>query len=276
MSEALLEALLPVARAAGAAIMHVYGSAFDVREKNDDSPVTDADLAAEKVILGALRELTPGVPVVAEEQVAAGHRPVVGREFWLIDPLDGTREFIKRNGEFTVNIGLIRDHVPVLGVVFAPALDRLFAGLSATLSAAGTSTPTTGQVPHTLAFEEHQGQRRRLQCQLMPATGWRVACSRSHGREQDLDDFLRQYPAGARVRMGSSIKFGLIAAGEADVYPRLSPTMEWDTAAGDAVLRAAGGLVTDLAGSAFMYGKAGFYNSSFVAWGQRTGVAAAP
>lgn len=269
MSAALLEALLPVARAAGTAIMQIYGSAFDVRDKSDDSPVTDADLAAEEIILRALSQLTPDVPVVAEEQVAAGHRPVVGREFWLIDPLDGTREFIKRNGEFTVNIGLIRDQVPVLGVVFAPALDRLFAGALAIPSEPDSSTGKPATVSAGLAFEELRGERRGLQCQLMPARGWRVACSRSHGREQDLDDFLRPYPAGGRVRMGSSIKFGLIAAGEADIYPRLSPTMEWDTAAGDAVLRAAGGNVTDIAGATLLYGKPGFHNTSFVAWGSR-------
>lgn len=274
MSEALLDALLPVARAAGAAIMQIYGSAFDVRDKSDDSPVTDADLAAEKIILAALSRLTPDIPVVAEEQIAAGHRPVVGHEFWLIDPLDGTREFIKRNGEFTVNIGLVRHGAPVLGIVFAPALDRMFAGVCAAPPVHAESASATGPATQSLAFEEQRGVRRRLQCQVMPATGWRVACSRSHGREQDLDDFLRQYPAGARVRIGSSVKFGLIAAGEADIYPRLSPTMEWDTAAGDAVLRAAGGAVTDLSGAAFKYGKAGFHNGSFVAWGHRTGLAA--
>lgn len=248
----LLEALLPVARAAGQAIMQIYASPFTVRNKDDASPVTDADVAAEAVILQALAQLTPDVPVVAEEQMAAGHQPASARSFWLIDPLDGTREFIKRNGEFTVNIGLIQGALPVLGVLYAPAVDRLFAGL----------------YPGT-AFQELAGLRTNIACRAVPASDLTVTCSRSHGREDDLDDYLRPWLVRERVRIGSSLKFGLLAAGEADLYPRLSPTMEWDTAAGHAILRAAGGTVTDLQGAELRYGKPEFRNGNFVAWGRR-------
>lgn len=249
----LLEALLPVAREAGRAIMRIYATPFVVHDKNDDSPVTEADHAAEAIILASLARLTPDIVVVAEEQVAAGHTPRVGNEFWLVDPLDGTREFIKKNGEFTVNIGLIRDGVPQLGIVFAPAIDRLFAGCADDNGA--------------LAFEERGGQRDSIACRAPPREGLVVACSRSHGSEHDLDRFLKPYRVSARLRMGSSVKFGLVAAGEADLYPRLSPTMEWDTAAGHAVVRAAGGALRDLDGAELRYAKPGFRNGNFVAWG---------
>lgn len=254
-SAQLLEALLPVAREAGRAIMRIYATPFAVQDKQDDSPVTEADHAAEAIILAALAQLTPDIPVVAEEQAAAGKTPPVERDFWLVDPLDGTREFIKKNGEFTVNLGLIRDGVPQLGIVFAPALERLFAGWVD----AGARQ----------AFEERDGQRRPIACRARPADGVTVACSRSHGSDYDLDRFLTPYRVSDKLRMGSSIKFGLVACGQADLYPRLSPTMEWDTAAGHAVLRAAGGSITDLAGAELRYGKPAFRNGNFVAWGLR-------
>jgi 3'(2'), 5'-bisphosphate nucleotidase len=248
---AWLERLLPVARAAGEAILKVYATDFEVQEKSDDSPVTEADRRAEAVILPALAALTPDVPIVSEETAAAGDIPNVGDRFWLVDPLDGTKEFIKRNDEFTVNIALIEHGEPSLGVVLAPALGRLYAG-----------TRTTG------AFVEDANGRRRIACRTAPASGLTVASSRSHGDAQALERLLAGYRIAARIVAGSSLKFCLIAAGEADLYPRLGRTMEWDTAAGHAVLAAAGGRVTTLDGAELRYGKPGLANPHFLAWGK--------
>lgn len=246
----LREALLPVARAAGQAILGIYATDFEVRGKADASPVTEADERAEAVILPELARLTPDIPVVSEEAAAAGRIPRVGERFWLVDPLDGTKEFISRNGEFTVNIALIEQGRPVLGVVLAPAIDRLFAG------ADGVG-----------AFVEEQGQRRAIACRRVPAEGLTVVASRSHGDAAALEKFLAGRKVASQTNAGSSLKLCLVAAGEADVYPRLGRTMEWDIAAGDAVLRAAGGLVTTLDGRPLNYGKPGFDNPHFAAWG---------
>ena len=253
--QALLDALLPIARQAGAAIMDIYATDFAVRGKADASPVTEADERAEALILPALASLTPDIPIVAEEAAAAGRIPSVGERFWLVDPLDGTKEFINRNGEFTVNIALIENGSPVLGVVFAPALDRLFAG------AAGLG-----------AFVEDKGVRRDIVCRTEPAEGLTVVASRSHGDAEALASFLAGRKVARQTNAGSSLKLCLVAAGEADVYPRLGRTMEWDIAAGDAVLRAAGGIVRTLDGPALRYGKADFANPHFAAWG-KTGAA---
>ncbi|PTD98115.1 3'(2'),5'-bisphosphate nucleotidase CysQ [Pseudothauera lacus] len=249
--DALLASCMAVARDAGAVIMQVYATDFAVRGKDDASPVTEADEKAEAVILAGLRGLAVQAPVVAEEEVAAGRVPVVGDRFWLVDPLDGTKEFIGRNGEFTVNIALIERGEPVLGVVYAPALGRLFAGV------AGRG-----------AFVEDADGRRPIGCRAVPAAGLSVVASRSHGDAAALEAFL----AGRRVAelksAGSSLKLCLVAAGEADVYPRLGRTMEWDIAAGHAVLSAAGGRVVRVDdGSPLRYGKPGFDNPHFAAWG---------
>ena len=250
---ALRDALLPLARAAGDAILAVYATDFAVRGKADASPVTEADERAEAVILAGLARLTPDIPVVAEEAVAAGRIPRVGERFWLVDPLDGTKEFINRNGEFTVNIALIEDGRPVLGVVFAPALDRLFAG------AAGAG-----------AFVEDCGARRAIACRKVPAAGLTVVASRSHGDAAALEAFLAGRRVASQTNAGSSLKLCLVACGEADVYPRLGRTMEWDIAAGDAVLRAAGGRVCTLDDTPLGYGKPDFANPHFAAWGDAT------
>jgi 3'(2'), 5'-bisphosphate nucleotidase len=247
---ALLEQLLPVARAAGEAIMAVYASDFAARAKSDGSPVTLADERAEAVILPALEALTPDVPIVSEERAAATGAPTVDRSFWLVDPLDGTKEFIGRNGEFTVNIALVEDRAPVLGVVLAPALDLLYAG------AVGAG-----------AFMEHAGRRAPIACRRPPADGLIVVSSRSHGDEAALARFLAGRRVASSTAAGSSLKFCKVAAGEADLYPRLGRTMEWDTAAGHALLAAAGGRVTDLDGKDLQYSKAGFANPHFVATG---------
>jgi 3'(2'), 5'-bisphosphate nucleotidase len=243
-----LPAVEALARAAGEAVLEVYRGPFDVRRKDDTSPVTQADERAECIIVQGLERLAPQVPVVAEEAVAAGRIPPIGDCFWLVDPLDGTKEFIGRNGEFTVNIALVRDGQPALGVVLAPALGRLFAG-----------EPGVG------AWLEDVRGRRAIACRALPAEGATVLVSRSHGDAAALDAFLAGRRVARRVMAGSSLKLCLLAAGEADLYPRLGRTMEWDTAAGHAVLQAAGGSICDLQGQPLRYGKPGFENPHFVA-----------
>ena len=255
---ALLAALGALAREAGKLIMAIYATDFAVQGKADASPVTEADQRAEAVILAGLAALAPDIPVVAEEAVAAGHIPQVGERFWLVDPLDGTKEFIQRNGEFTVNIALIDHGLPVLGVVLAPALGpqgRLWAGA----------------VGHGATVEDEAG-RRRISCRAVPADGLSVLASRSHGDAAALDGFLAGYLAGRRVAAlstaGSSLKLCLLAAGQADLYPRLGRTMEWDIAAGHAVLAAAGGHLCRVDdGTPLRYGKPGFENPHFFATG---------
>ncbi|WP_210760770.1 3'(2'),5'-bisphosphate nucleotidase CysQ [Azohydromonas sediminis] len=252
----LLDAVAQITRDAGRVILEVYATDFAVRGKDDASPVTEADERAERLIVPALAALTPGVPVVAEEEVAAGRVPAIGERFWLVDPLDGTKEFISRNGEFTVNVALVERGEPVLGVVLAPALGargRLFAG------AAGLG-----------AWVDDDAGRRPIRCRAVPPEGLTVVASRSHGDAAALDAFLAGKKVASLASAGSSLKLCLIAAGEADLYPRLGRTMEWDIAAGHAVLRAAGGEVTRLDdGQPLRYGKPGFDNPHFVAAGLR-------
>jgi 3'(2'), 5'-bisphosphate nucleotidase len=247
----MLEEIIRVARAAGEEVLAVYAEEGEHQIKHDGSPVTEADHRAEKVICAALAELSPEIPVFAEEgcpQDAAA--PAEGR-FWLVDPLDGTKEFLSRNGEFTVNIGLIEDGNPVLGVVLAPALDRVFAADASS------------------ALVEDAGGRRALSARTAPAEGVTLVSSRSHGNPEELARFTEGRTVANSIAAGSSLKFCLVACGEADLYPRFGRTMEWDTAAGDAVLRAAGGLVTDLDGRPLKYGKPGFENPAFVASGRQ-------
>ena len=249
-------AFAELASGAGLVIMDVYATDFAVRRKADLSPVSEADEAAEALLVPGVEKLLPGVPILAEEAVSRDGLVDVGSEFVLIDPLDGTKEFVSRNGEFTVNVALVRDGVPVVGCVYAPARDRMFVG--GATAAAGTVRPGDG-VP---ALDP-------IRTRAYPPEGVVAVTSRSH-----LDDqtraFVQRVGASASTDAGSSLKFCLVAAGEADVYPRFGPTMEWDTAAGDAVLRAAGGQVVDAEGRPFRYGKveAGFRNGGFVAWGR--------
>ena len=213
--------------------------------------MTQADLDAERIILEVLRQLTPDIPVVAEEEVSAGRVPDVGERFWLVDPLDGTREFLNRNGEFTVNIALIENRVPVLGVVHAPDRKLTF----------------TGRMPGEATRQEGDGPVRRIRVRTPPAEGLTVVASRRHGSATELDGFLQGRTVADRVSCGSSLKFCVVASGEADVYPRFGPTMEWDTAAGHAVLAAAGGCITMTDGADFLYRKPDFLNPYFIAWG---------
>lgn len=259
MDPAPLEEITALVRQAGEAVMEVYACAFRVESKVDGSPVTEADRRAEEIILRGLDRIAPEVPVISEEAASADdHGPTTVLDgngdrsplFWLVDPLDGTKEFVSRNGEFTINVALVQEGVPVLGVVLAPAVDRLFAADS------------SGAV-----IEDVDG-RRPVSARTQPAEGATVVSSRSHGDADALARFTAGRRIAAHLNAGSSLKFCLLAAGRADVYPRFGRTMEWDTAAGDAVLRAAGGRVTDLQGQDLGYGKPGFENPHFVAWGR--------
>jgi 3'(2'), 5'-bisphosphate nucleotidase len=249
--ERLVPPLLAIAREAGRAILEHYHPEVERADKSDGSPVTAADHASEAIILRGLKALDPSVPVVAEEEFAAGRVPDVTRgKFWLVDPLDGTKEFLKANGEFTVNIGLVENRRPILGVLHAPVADEMFWGWG------------------TTAFgQAGSGPARRLAARKPPAAGLVVLASRSHSNKQALAEFLADKKV-AEIRIGgSAIKFCRVAAGVADLYPRLGPTMEWDTAAGQAILDAAGGSTTTMDGKPFLYAKPGFLNGHFVAKG---------
>jgi len=245
-----LEALVRIAQAAGEVVMGHYQAGCDARVKPDRSPVTDADEEAEKLILAELALAFPDVPVVAEEEAAAGRISQVGTRFFLVDPVDGTKEFVKRGGEFTVNIGEIVNGEPASGVVLAPAIGRLFLG------AAGEG-----------AFELSRGAMRDIACRAPAPDGLVAVSSRSHP-DAKTDELLKTLPIKGHTNAGSSLKFCLVAAGEADIYPRAGETMEWDTAAGHAVLRAAGGTVTNWDGTPFRYGKPNFRNGPFIARGR--------
>jgi 3'(2'), 5'-bisphosphate nucleotidase len=253
----LIDALLTAAVAAGRVALDIYRAGFTVTQKADQSPVTAADHASERIILEHLARLAPAVPVVAEESAAAGSIPEVREEFFLVDPLDGTKEFIHRRGEFTVNIALIRHGAPALGVVYAPVGGALYAGNVAGGRAFRCSYPPEAQAP---------GPRESIRVRPVPAAGITAVVSRSHSTPE-TDAYLKYYTVSNRVSVGSSLKFCLVAAGEADLYPRLGPTMEWDTAAGHAVLAAAGGKVLAPGGKPLAYGKPDFRNPFFIASG---------
>lgn len=258
----MLDDLISIALKAGAAIMPIYErlDAASVATKGDGSPVTAADEAAEAVILAELARVAPGIPVVAEESVAAGNCPATGGRFFLVDPLDGTKEFINRNGEFTVNVALIENGRPVLGVVYAPAIGDIYAGGEGL--GARAARVENGIV----------GPWRKIAVRACPGSGISVLASRSHLTDE-TKAFVEKFSVADFVSAGSSLKFCKLAAGEADLYPRLGRTMEWDTAAGDAVLRAAAGGVMTMDGKPLVYGKRAqtedvdFANPWFVAAG---------
>ena len=243
--------LEPIARAAGEAIMSIYSQPFAVEYKQDESPLTAADQGAHEVIVQALARLTPDIPVLSEESDAETMQARLGwSRYWLVDPLDGTKEFVSRNGEFTVNIALIDHGRPVWGLVYAPVLDRLWyggKGIGAWRVADGTHKAIQTR-PH------EAGQ------------AWRVVGSRNHLSQATLD-YLAPLGEVELVSMGSSLKFCIIAEGGAELYPRLAPTCEWDTAAAQAVLEGAGGSVTQLDGTALAYNKPNILNPWFVARG---------
>jgi 3'(2'), 5'-bisphosphate nucleotidase len=251
----LIEPVRQIARQAGRRILDIYESDYAVEQKADDSPLTDADLAAHATIVKGLSQLTPAWPILSEE---SSNIPFSERsnwsQYWLVDPLDGTREFISRNGEFTVNIALIQGHEAVLGVVHVPVQD----------------TDYYGEV-QTGAFVQHQGQAPQP-IRVRPFTSGpaRVVGSRSH-RGNSLDAFLAKLGAHELVSMGSSLKICLVAEGKADVYPRLGPTSEWDTAAAHAVVTCAGGQAVNVDGSPLRYNtKEAFLNPFFIVYGDRS------
>lgn len=248
-----LDIPIHLARQAGAAILGYFRRDFVVDRKEDHSPVTEADRAADAIIAAGLREFTPEIPVITEEEVADGVAPsAVGTRFWLVDPLDGTREFINERDEFTVNIALIEAGEPVIGIVYLPVQDRLYIGRN----------------PGPASLSEAGGPPRPIEARQAPAGGLSVVASRSHAKKDELKAFLEGFSVGEILVAGSSLKFCLIAEGKADLYPRLGTTMEWDTAAADAVLRAAGGHVRTLDGKPLKYGKPDFRNPHFTASGR--------
>lgn len=243
---------------AGQVIMDIYGATIEVATKADQSPVTQADQKAEDVILAGLKTLCPDIPVLAEESVAKGHVPEIGTKFFLVDPLDGTKEFISRNGEFTVNIALIENGLPVFGVVYAPALDDMYFGRKG-----------HGAMHVKMKTSEAWASLDRatsITTRPLPPDGATVLASRSHC-DAETEAFIAKTKVAKLVSAGSSLKFCKVAAGEADIYPRFGRTMEWDTGAGHAVLLAAGGKVLTTDGHPLSYGKRsrGFDNPAFIA-----------
>lgn len=230
----MLEQLCQLARAAGVEIMRIYnaGQPPDILHKADNSPVTAADIAAHHVILDGLNRMTPDIPVLSEESPVSWPERQQWQRYWLVDPLDGTKEFIRRNGEFTVNIALIEQGVPVAGVVYAPATDLMY------FAAEGK------------AWKETQGARRQIQVQQ--ANPPLVVVSRSHA-DSELKEYLQQLGEHQTTSVGSSLKFCLVAEGKAQLYPRFGPTNIWDTGAGHAVAKAAGAHVTDWTGKTLDY-----------------------
>ena len=241
-----------LAERAGAEILAIRQRGFQVQRKADDSVVTEADRAAEALILAGLRSALPGCLVVAEEEFAAGRIAAVTEEFWLVDPLDGTREFTRGGDDFAVNIGLVRAGRPVLGVVGVPATGEVFGGI------VGTG-----------AWRQKDRQRMAITARRCPPEGLTVVASRHHGDQARLDAFLEAQTVARVVNFGSSLKFCRLAEGAADLYPRFGRTMEWDTCAPQAVLEAAGGVVETLDGQPLGYGKPGWDNPHFVCWGRR-------
>lgn len=245
----LIGPLSDAAREAGEAILVVARRGFEVETKRDASPVTEADRAAEAVILAALAKAAPGIPVIAEEEVAAGRIPAHDDTYFLVDPLDGTKEFAAGGADYTVNIGLILGGAPVLGIVYAPETRRLHSGL----------------VGEFAELHEPGGSR----SVSVRARGGRIVAvaSKSHLNQATVDYLASAVGECDHVSVGSSLKFCIVAEGKADIYPRLSPTSEWDTAAGHAVLLAAGGRVDGPDGQSLRYGKKAFLNRAFVATG---------
>ncbi|MEM8616403.1 MAG: 3'(2'),5'-bisphosphate nucleotidase CysQ [Pseudomonadota bacterium] len=257
------DTLARIALDAGKLIMEVYATDFDVDRKDDSSPVTEADEKAEALILAAVREADPTLPIIAEEAAAAGNIPEHEGRFALVDPLDGTKEFINKRGEFTVNIGIIEHGTPVMGVVYAPALGRLFMAEDRFTAWQAEAEPG-GAVPAP-------AERKPMTIRKAPDTGLTAIASKSH-RSDETNAFLDALNVTDIISAGSSLKFCLIAAGEADLYPRHGRTMEWDTAAGHAVAEAAGARVTTLDHDPLTYGKEerGYDNPHFIVWGDVT------
>ncbi len=255
--DALAELFGQIAVHAGAIILPHRAHLEDARRKADGSPVTDADEASERYILDALREHLPEIPVIAEEEQAAGIGRSIGERFILVDPLDGTREFIRGRAEFAVNIGLIEGGLPIAGAIYAPLLSKLWIG--------GTSAAVLTVEPG--ASLDAAIDRRPIATRKLPEGPLTVVASRSHP-DRITGEFIERLSVEERISAGSSLKFCLVAEGRADLYPRFGPTMEWDVAAGHAIIAAAGGVVLDGEGHPFRYRKEQFRSGPFVALGQ--------
>jgi 3'(2'), 5'-bisphosphate nucleotidase len=253
---ALMEPLTDLVIRAGAAILAVNRAAMTIEGKLDGSPVTEADLAADRIIAEGLARLVPGLPALSEERAHLAKPPFEG-SFFLIDPLDGTKEFVAGRSEFTVNLALVTHGTPLLGIVGAPALGLVWRGL-------------VGRGAERLTTNGSIRTAEPIHTRPMPGHGdpWIVAVSRSHG-DARTEAFIDGRPGAVRKTLGSAVKFGRVAEGSADIYPRLAPTCEWDIAAGHAVLTAAGGRITDSAGAELRFGvvREGFIVPEFIAWG---------
>jgi len=260
--ERACEMLLIANRQAGAAIMRHYHSDAGFERKSDDSPVTLADRDSEAILLAVLREIDPDIPIVSEESAEALDRDR-GDQFFLVDPLDGTKEFIKRRTDFTVNVALIEEGVPVFGMVFAPARKEVAFTIAEHRAVAAHLDP--GMEPEEQTLDAHP-----ISVRDVPADGISAIVSASHF-DEETEAFLADLPIAERSSVGSSLKFIQLAEGKADLYPRFGSTMEWDTAAADAVLRAAGGSVVTIDGIPLRYGKwdTGLKNPAFIAWGRK-------
>ncbi len=253
---ALLSLAADLARRAGAVILAVRARGFETQHKLDRSPVTEADHAAEALIVEGLRAATPGIPVIAEEEMAAGHTPDDHHTYWLVDPLDGTREFAAGRDEFTVNIGLVRDGRAVLGAVGVPAYGELFGGVIG-------ATPAG-----TRAWKRTTAGEQAIRARVPPADGLHVLASRSYAADPRLQGFLTGRIIADVTHIGSALKIVRVAEGVADLYPRFGRTMEWDTVAPHAVLEAAGGQLRRMDGAPLGYGKPGWENPGFVCTGR--------
>jgi 3'(2'), 5'-bisphosphate nucleotidase len=260
-ASALIEPLTDLVIRAGAAILAVNRSAMRVEGKTDGSPVTEADLAADRIIAEGLARLAPNIPSLSEERTHLAKLPYKG-SFFLIDPLDGTKEFVAGRAEFTVNVALVTGGVPLLGIVAAPALGLIWRGIVG-----------RGAEKLTLSHPKLLGGAARIEpirTRPCPPPGkpWTVAVSRSHG-DARTEAFIGARPGAVRVELGSAVKFGRVAEGAVDIYPRMSPTSEWDVAAGHAVVTAAGGRITDSNGAALHFGsgREDFIVPEFIAWG---------
>ncbi len=257
----LAKQLVNTARAAGRVEMEIYRQDFQVERKSDDSPVTEADRKAEAIILKKLALIAPDIPVVAEEAASEGNIPQTGERFFLVDPLDGTKEFIRKSDEFTVNIALIEHGRPVFGLVYAPVMGELYLTLGRDEAVMGRMSADGPE----MCFEEIGFGK--ITGRAPAADGLRVVASKSHMTDA-TKEYIGQFAVKELKNAGSSLKFCLLARGDADLYPRFGPTMEWDTAAGHAVLLGAGGRVVIEDGTPLLYGKAGegYKNPYFIAW----------
>ena len=241
---------------AGRRILDVLEGNLGITIKGDQSPVTIADQQAEVIILASLKEIAPEIPVIAEESVSAGIVPETKDIFWLVDPLDGTKEFISGGNDFTVNIALIEKGVPTFAILYVPATGKLYTALD-------KNTATIQDVVN----DQISSLERAIKTRRAPIQGMTAVASKSH-MDEKTEAFLNDYDISETVSVGSSLKFCIVATGEADIYPRFGPTMEWDIAAGHAILNAAGGSVTNPDGTPFQYQKKGYLNGAFIARGQ--------